>query len=616
VIRHFLQRAAAPLCAVALILPACAHAQAGSTPPGMPGGATFTERVSPFPVTDSAGTAYAQPFLGGYDVPRPQLVDIDGDGDLDLFVQERSGQVAFYERADNRWTWRTDRYQDLDVGEWYRFVDLDNDGLSDLLAESRYSHVRAWRNVGSRGAARFAVMADSLRDISGKAIFADRQNILNVIDIDCNGRLDLFIGKVEGVIDRYEAADAGPDGVPRFALIAQRWEGIEIIGGDPNQTPRPSMHGANTMAFGDIDNDGDVDLLWGDFFEPGLLLIRNNGTSCSDPSLRGTPIPFPAGAPLATSGYNAPTLGDLDSDGDLDLVMGVIGGAFVPRTTSVENLLLVEQTAPGVFATRTRQLVPMVDVGSESVPALTDLDGDGDLDLLVGSKIHQQGEGSRITRWENVGSRTAPSFRHRGELPDHFEFQSAPAAGDLNGDGLVDLVVGSWRDRLQYWRNSGTKAAPAWSLADSMLVTITRGSNAVPALADLDGDGDLDLMVGEASGQLNLYRNTGTRTSPAFELVSDNFQGIDVGRRNVPLLADLDGDGKADLLMGTEDGSLQLWRNVSSGAEVRFERVPEFALTGDSFAAPAAGDLDGDGDLDLILGTMSGGLRYLERTGP
>src|SRR5690606_15440162 len=115
-----------------------------------------------------------------------QLVDVDGDGDLDLFVQERSGQVSFYERAGDRWTWRTDRYEDLDVGEWYRFVDLDGDSLPDLLGETRYSHVRAWRNVGTRGAPRFTMWADSLRDIDGKPIFADRQNILNVIDIDCN----------------------------------------------------------------------------------------------------------------------------------------------------------------------------------------------------------------------------------------------------------------------------------------------------------------------------------------------------------------------------------------------------------------------------------------------
>jgi hypothetical protein len=138
----------------------------------------------------------------------------------------------------------------------------------------------------------------------------------------------------------------------------------------------------------------------------------------------------------------------------------------------------------------------------------------------------------------------------------------------------------------------------------------------VPALADLDGDCDLDLMVGEASGQLIFYRNTGTRTAPVFVLVRVNFLWIDVGRRASPVLADFDGDGKIDLLIGTEDGTMQLWRNVTTGADLRFERVVEFAVSSDAYAAPAAGDLDGDGDLDLMVGTMSGGLRYLERVGP
>jgi hypothetical protein len=613
VTRKALFRAKPRGCAFLLLRPACAHAQAGSASAGA---APLVQQVAPFPVTDPAGTPYPQPFLGGFDVPRPQLVDIDGDRDLDLFVQERSGQLMYFERVDGRYTWRTDRFHDLDIGEWYRFFDLDGDSLPDLLAETRFSHVRAWRNSGTRGAPRFTVWADSLRDVDGKAIFADRQNILNVVDIDCNGRLDLFIGKVEGVIDRYEAADPGPDGVPRFALVTRRWEGIEIVGGDPTMGPRPSRHGANTMAFGDIDGDGDADLLWGDFFERGLLLIRNDGVSCAEPSLRGTPVQFPVGAPVLTSGYNAPTLGDIDGDGDLDLVMGVIGGAFAPRTTAIENLLLVEQVAPGEFTTRTRAMISMIDVGSESVPTLADLDGDGDLDLLVGSKILPQAEGASITRWENVGTRTAPSFRHRGELPERVEFQAAPAVGDLDGDGRPDLLVGSWRDRLQYWRNTGTATAPAWTLADSQFVSISRGSNTVPALADLDGDGDLDLVIGEASGQVNLYRNAGSRTAPSFELVSDNLQGIDVGRRAAPSLADVDGDGKPDLLFGSEDGTMQLWRNVTAGAEIRFERVNDFALSADAYAAPTLGDLDGDGDLDLILGTMSGGLRYFEGTGP
>jgi hypothetical protein len=579
----------------------------------------FVPRVDAIPVHDRDGRKIATPFLGGLDVPRPQLLDIDGDGDLDLFVQERSGEIKFFERVGDDWVWRTDRFEDVDVGEWYRFVDLDRDGLWDLLGESRYSLIRAWRNTGTANSPRLTLVADTLLDADGEALFADRQNILNLVDIDCNNRLDLFVGRVSGSIDRYEAEPGlGSNGLPRFRKVTENWEGIEIIGdGAQPGAPMPrgsSRHGANTMAFGDIDGDGDQDLLWGDFFEPGLLLITNDG-DCPHFSFRGTPRPFPVGAPVNTTGYNAPAPGDVDGDGLLDVVIGVIGGAFGPSRSSVDNLYLLRQESPGEWRTVTSRLIPMIDVGSESTPTLGDIDGDGDLDLLIGNRIDPgNNKVANIFWYENVGTATEPSFVERGTLPGPHEFQSAPVLVDLDGDGLLDLVVGSWRDQVQFWRNTGTAGAPAWTLADTALVTITRGSNTTPALADIDGDGLLDLVIGESTGQVNLYRNVGTRTQPSFELVSDNFQAIDVGRRSAPLLADLSGDGKPDLLIGSEEGELRLWINRSTPGEFRFEADADFVLLTDPYAAPAAGDLDGDGDLDLIVGTLSGGLRHLEAT--
>ena len=81
---------------------------------------------------------------------------------------------------------------------------------------------------------------------------------------------------------------------------------------------------------------------WGDFFEPGLLFIENRG-SCAAPNLRGEPAPFPLDDPVRTSGYNAPAFGDVDGDGDLDLLIGVLGGAFNPNTSTVENLIYLPQ---------------------------------------------------------------------------------------------------------------------------------------------------------------------------------------------------------------------------------------------------------------------------------
>ncbi|HET9133247.1 MAG TPA: FG-GAP-like repeat-containing protein [Gemmatimonadales bacterium] len=576
----------------------------------------WREDPAPFPVLDTAGVAFATPFLGGFDIPRPQLVDIDGDGDLDLFVQERSNALMFFENVGGRHVFRSARYQDLEIHEWYRFVDLDGDGRLDLLSESPYSHIRAWRNVGTREAARFTLAADSLRDADGAPIYADRQNILNVVDIDGNGLLDLFIGRVEGNVNRWEAVGPAVDGLPRFRLLQERWEGISIIG-NVQTMPAPnrptSRHGANTMAFADLDRDGDLDLLWGDFFEPGILLIENVGTP-QEPNLKSTPRQFPPDAPLLTTGYNAPAPGDVDGDGLLDLLLGVIGGAYQPARSSVDNLFWLRQVGPGRWEVASRRLIPTLDAGNESVPTLADVDGDGDLDLLLGNKIDSEDtESGRVLFVENIGTRTAPRFQERGPLPIRGEFHPSPAVGDLNGDGLPDLLVGGWRDVLQLWTNTGSRTAPSWTLADTALVRITRGSNTVPALSDLDGDGLLDLVVGEASGALNLYRNVGSRTAPRFELVSDEFQAIDTGRRSAPSFADVDGDGRMDLLLGAEDGHLELWRNVTSGTTIRFERDTTFALVADRYSAPAAGDLDGDGRVELLVGGMSGGIRHYRR---
>jgi hypothetical protein len=596
----------------ALLAAACGPA---APPPPVGGPAWYVARTNPFPVTDSTGRALELAFLGGLNVPRPQLVDADGDGDLDLFIQEYSNRLMLLERDGvapdglPRFALRSTRYADLAIGEWYRFSDLDGDGDLDLLAELPFSYVRYWRNVGTRAAPRFAAAPDSLRDAEGRALFADRQNILQAADLDCDRLPDLLVGRITGTVVHYEMVAGSPPEAPRFRFVTDRFENIEIV------AQFGSAHGANTMTLADYDEDGDLDLFWGDFFEQGLLLIENTGT-CAAPSLRGPPVPFPPGQPLLTSGYNAPTYGDVDGDGRGDLIVGVLGGAFNPNRTTIANLHLLARDGAGTWVARTGQLLPVIDVGSESVPALVDLDRDGDLDLLLANKIdpaHQTV--GKIYRLENTGTPRAPAFRLTGVLPVGATYHPAPTFGDLDGDGDPDLLLGSWSARVGYYRNDGGGAVPTFTPVDTAFLTITRGSNTVPALGDLDGDGDLDLLIGEASGALNFYRNDGSAREPRFVLVSDTFEGIDVGRRSAPALADVDGDGDLDLVVGSDADGLLLFRNGGTRTAYRFVRDPTFRLEVPPLATPALGDVDGDGDLDLVVGGVGGGAVYFERVG-
>jgi uncharacterized protein (DUF2141 family) len=555
------------------------------------------------------GTPVEQPFLGGFNLPRPQLVDIDGDGDDDLFVQETSNYVGFYEHRAGEtplYRWRTERFQDLEVGEWYRFVDLDRDGDHDLLAESPFSYLRYYRNDGTPQAPRFVPAADSLRDTDGVALFSDRQNIPNATDIDCDGQMDLLIGRLVGTVTRYEETGTDENGVPRFRHMTDRFEGIEIV------AQIGSLHGANTMALGDVDDDGDEDMFWGDYFEPGILFLENTGT-CATPSLSGEPVAFPTDEPLRTSGYNAPTVGDVDTDGDQDLLVGTLGGAYNPNTTTIDNFHFLEQTAPGAFVQRTSRFLSTLDWGAESVPVFVDVDGDGDLDLLVGNKIEQDDtENGKVFRLLNEGTPDAPRFREDGVLDVGGGYHLVPAFGDLDGDGDLDAIVGAWTDEMRLLRNDATGGGLELALADSAVATLSRGRNATPTLGDLDGDGDLDLIAGEASGTLNFWENTGSATRPEFTLVSDEYADIDVGRRSLPLLRDHDGDGDLDLIVGSEGEGLRLFLNAGTRTAPAFvdEGVLDVPIV--QFAAPAFADLDGDGDDDLVLGSQRGGLWYFE----
>ncbi len=594
----------AAVCTFGVALSACS----GTSRTGTSDTSTFPDDyrrvVSPsFPVEDQTGTPIANPFYGGFNTPRPQFVDVDGDEDSDLFVQEEAGELSFFEHVteddSSRLVWRTDHYRGLEIGEWFRFADLDQDGLPDLLTEEPYSYLRVYRNVGKATDPQFELFVDTLKSADGTPIFSDRQNIPNVTDLDCNGQLDLFIGRLDGTITRYEAVGDSA-GIPRFAHVTGNFEGIKIV-----RQVGGSMHGANTLTFADINDDGAPDLFWGDFFEPGLLLIENTG-SCPSPDLTGEPRSFPYSNPLSTSGYNAPALTDWTGNGQLDLFVGVLGGAHDANSSLSENVYFYEQTNSG-FQLRTRQFVGGIDVGSESTVAMGDIDNDGTLDALVANKIDpDRGETSMVYRFENTGSVDAPRYRRGAplDLPETYHY--APALGDLTDDGTPDLILGTWKGRLAYYRNQGDGT---FDSVDEAIAELPSGSNAVPALGDLDGDGLMDLVVGASGGSLHAYQNTGTPTDPSFSEMSDLLSGIEVGSRSAPALHDVDGDGDLDLLVGSKD-DLLLIQNEGTPDAPDFEgEATPLELEGvPSLSVPAMGDLNGDGSPELLLGGEQGGL--------
>lgn len=548
----------------------------------------------------------ANPFNGGLEVPRYQFVDIDADGDLDLFIFDKDTSLNYYKNLGSasapQFIMFSKRYENLNIKNWFQFIDIDGDSDKDLFCGGDTQHVRYFKNIGSPSSANFQFQTYGVKTNTNDFIISEAASIPTFADMDADGDIDFFTGASVGKITHYE--NIGTINNYNFRLATEFWKGIEIIGG-ADDDPR---HGASAITFADIDGDNDKDLYWGDLFGYSIYFIKNTGTAQNfNWNIIDTTSPEPN--PYYSGGFNMPGIYDIDNDGRNDFFIGVLLGS-----KSINNFVYYKNNGPvnnPSFTKITDNFIPSVDIGSFSYPAVGDIDNDGDPDLFMGCD-------RSVAFFRNTGSATAPSFTMvTDSLPLNItnNFNYSVSIGDLDGDSKKDLVLGYYAiAKLRYFKNTGTVANPVFTYQSSQLDTFTLVQASAPCLADLDNDGDLDLLAGNSSGKIYYYKNNGNASSFNYQLISNNYAGIAVGNDAVPSLGDLDNDGDLDLLVGNRTGLVYHYRNDGSVSNPNFTLVTNNFLGINVYqnSVPCIVDINNDSDKDMFLGNTKGGLYYYE----
>jgi hypothetical protein len=194
----------------------------------------------------------------------------------------------------------------------------------------------------------------------------------------------------------------------------------------------------------------------------------------------------------------------------------------------------------------------------------------------------------------------------------------------MDGDGDLDLLLGMRNGYIFYLRNTGTVLSPVFEqqfASEALLDGVDMSYNSTPVVADLDADGDFDVIIGSDSGFTAYFKNQGNAAAPFLLLSPDDLlPALNATQFCTPSFIDMDGDGDLDAVAGVEEGTLQLFLNTGTATMPVFETEPNpasplFRVDVGGFSAPAFADLDGDGDLDAIVGEQDGNITYYERTG-
>jgi hypothetical protein len=609
------------------------------------------------------------PWSGGLNTPQFSTIDLNKDGRDDLFIFDRMlRKVYTYLAVQEQGQWRytyAPEYEAMfpeELENWVLLRDYNCDGLKDIFTSTPLG-IRVYRQEATNDKfPKFTLAEDALfyRSRNGSNNINMQMNsgdIPAIVDMDGDGDLDILLTEFSGgyTLELYrnmQVEEGLACGTLRFTLGSDWWGQITECEGCNNYgfgiqcrlaAPLHSGHDGSSLLAIDLNGNGVKDLVMGGVACENLVQMENKGTKDMARMESFNPL-FPTGTKAASFKlFPAAYYEDVTFDGIPDLLVASNSNENEGNLELQRSVWLYRNTGTADnpafdFVTDDFLQAQMIDLGEGAFPAFADISGDGLLDMLVGNnRSNRDGRFvAAISYYRNVGTATEPAFMLVTD--DYLALSSKgmqnlrPSFADINSDGVPDLVlryrlapggVGQAVTQLGYIANTAA-AGQAYALrADDLQVLHTLAEGDVPVLADVSGDGLLDILVGKASGALDYFRNTGDNR---FVLEKQALGGInfDFLRRNLsPTVADLNGNGKPDLLTADDSGLLRVYPDFTDNLNGTFTAATELLendLTNQLRAtrlgrglSVAVGELGGPNKLYLAVGTLGGGLYLLEQ---
>jgi uncharacterized repeat protein (TIGR01451 family) len=390
--------------------------------------------------------------------------------------------------------------------------------------------------------------------------------------------------------------------------------------------PSAERFGVSVATAGDVNGDGYADIIVGADGEGGSLQQGKAYVYHGAADSPGATPVFKAFVPLNANWtpYDTPiaTAGDVNGDGYADIV---VGASAYPNGEAKGRIDIYHGPATGMSGTPAFTAIGEAngDNFGHSVATAGDVNGDGYADVIVGAPY--SGNGKIYVYYGSATGLVAPAaFTATGEADgDYFGF-SVASAGDVNGDGYADIIVGAeqydnnkGKMYVYYGSAAGLSAAPAFSATGETWNNFL--GHSVATAGDVNGDGYADIVVGafgyayDSRGKIYVYHGSaeGLVATPTLTLISET--GIDGFGASVASAGDVNGDGYADVVVGAplypqanyeEKGKIYVYYGSAAGlsATPAFTAIGEANFDNFGHSVATAGDVNGDGYADVIVG--------------